>query len=97
MWNYAVLLQKWFNELVLLFQLVFRAIRTARSVNSQGRRSPSMACVAPLPCSRITIRSSGSLQLSADPFSCSSKSAPLNSSRYTPHFAKLLLTKAELC
>jgi hypothetical protein len=91
MWNYAVLLQKWFNELVLLFQLVFRAIRTARSVNSQGRRSPSVACLAPLPCSRITIRSSGSLQLVAGLYLCSSKSAPLNSSRYAPHSLKLFL------
>ena len=47
MWNYDRLLQKTFKNLVLLSQLVFRAIRTARSVNSQGRRSPSMACVAP--------------------------------------------------
>ena len=81
MWNYAVLLPKVFKELVLLFSKFVRAIRTVRSVNSQGRRSPSMACVAPLPCSRITIRSSGSLQLVADLQLCPSKSAPLNSSR----------------
>ena len=83
MWNYDGLLLKMSNNIVLLFSKFVRAIRFVRSVNSQGRRSPSMACAAPLPCSRITIRSSGSLQLVADLYLCSSKSAPLNSSRYT--------------
>jgi len=40
MWNYDRLLQITVNKIVLLSHLVFRAIRAARSVNSQGAPQP---------------------------------------------------------